>query len=255
VKTSAKSGGTKRARLQKGATSRGATPEGTSAPRRRDARENYERILRVAADVFAEHGLGATLADIARKADVGIGTMYRCFPNKDDLILELFAQRFAEVEREALEASQAKDPWDGFVRHFEASTRALAADRGFREFVMGGYTESLGWARGSAPDRIIALVQRTEAAVRGHMTNLVRRAKKAGALRTDVQPSDMLVLTIAIQSTVEFGGAEHPDLHRRIIGIMLDGLRVSRSAPSPLPVDALTDEQLASMRGPRGKKR
>ncbi len=77
MKASAKGGETRRARLQKGATSKGATPEGTTpeattAPRRRDARENYQRILRVAAEVFAEHGLGATLADIARKADVGI---------------------------------------------------------------------------------------------------------------------------------------------------------------------------------------
>lgn len=255
VKVSAKGRGTRTARPQKDATSKGARPEGTALPRRRDARENYQRILRVAAKVFAEHGLGATLADIAKKANVGIGTMYRCFANKDDLILELFAQRFAEVEREALEASQAKDPWEGFVRHFETSTRALGADRGFREFVMGAHTESLGWARGSAPDRIMALLERTDVAVRDHMTNLVRRAKKAGALRMDIQPSDMLVLTIAMQSTVEFGGAEHPDLHRRVIGIMLDGLRVSRSAPSRLPVDALTNEQLASMRGLRGKER
>lgn len=203
----------------------------------------------MAAQVFAERGLGATLADVAREAGVGIGTMYRCFANKDDLILAVYAERFVEVEQQVLAASQANDPWDGLVRYFETSARALAADRGFREFVMGGYSETVGWARGATPDRILALLERANANIRGYMTTLVRRARRAGALRRDVQPTDMLVLTIAMHATVEFGGAKYPDLHRRIIGIMLDGLRTSRRSPSPLPVDPLTNEQVAAMRG------
>ena len=227
---------------------RGADKKAETPTRRRDAQENYERIVKVASEVFATRGLSATLADVAAAAGVGIGTVYRCFANKDDLVLELFGQKFAAVERLALVASQAEDPWDGFVRYFEETTRQLAADRGLRQFVLDAYTERPGWARGTAPDRITALMQRTEAAVRGHMATLVRRAKKAGALRKDVEPIDMLVLTVAVQSAVEFSAAMHPELYRRIIGIILDGLRPKRSAPTPLPVAAMTDDQLHAPR-------
>jgi AcrR family transcriptional regulator len=204
-----------------------------------------ERILAAAGEVFAAHGLDATLADVAAHAGVGVASVYRRFANKDELILVLFAERFAHWEQLAREAADAADPWAGFVRYFEESTDALVRDKGFRELVLGAYTASAGWARGTAPDRLYSLFAQTEAAMHEHHTRLVRRSQAAGALRADIEPSDMLVLTMSVQATLNLAAAAtRPDIYRRVLTIVLDGLRPTRQDPSPLPVGPLTDDDL-----------
>lgn len=204
-----------------------------------------ERILAAAGEVFAAHGLTATLADVADRAGVGVATLYRRFANKDDLIIEVFAARFAEWERLAREAAEAEDPWDGFVRYFEASTEALVRDRGFRELILGAYTASAGWSRGSGPERLNQLFAASEQSMKASHTRLVRRAQEAGALRSDIEPSDMLVLTMSVQATLNLSAAAHrPDIYRRVLGIVLDGLRPTREGPTTLPVGALSDGDL-----------
>lgn len=211
--------------------------------------DTSRRILAAAGDVFAERGLEATLADVAARAGVGVASVYRRFTNKDDLILELFAERLAESEERARQAAAAVDPWEGFVRYFEESTEALVNDRGFRELVLGAYTASAGWARGSAPDRLYALFAATEAAMYEHHIRLVRRAQAAGALRGDIEPTDMLVLTMSVQATLNLSAAaSRPDIFRRVLAIVLDGLRPARQSPSPLPVGPLIDDDLRSLR-------
>jgi len=206
-----------------------------------------ERILAAAGEVFAAHGLTATLADVAARAGVGVATLYRRFANKDELIVELFTERFAEWERLAREAADAEDPWDGFVGYFEASTEALVRDRGFRELVLGAYTASAGWSRGSGPERLNELFAASERSMKASHTRLVRRAQAAGELRADIEPSDMLVLTMSVQATLNLSAAAHrPDIYRRVLGIVLDGLRPARSEPTALPVAPLGDEDLAS---------
>jgi AcrR family transcriptional regulator len=204
-----------------------------------------QRILAAAAEVFAEQGLGATLAEVAARAHVGVATVYRRFVNKDELILALFAERFAYWERQAQQAAESTDVWAGFVRYFEESTEALVRDRGFRELVSGAYTATAGWARGTGPDRLYSLFARTEAAMREHHVRLVNRAQQAGVLRADIVPSDMLVLTLSVQATVGLAAAAHrPDIYRRVLGVVLDGLRPARGVPTPLPVPPLTDTDL-----------
>jgi AcrR family transcriptional regulator len=207
--------------------------------------DTSHRIVAAAAEVFAQRGLEATLADVAARAGVGVASVYRRFANKDDLILHLFAERFAHWEQMAREAADAADPWDGFVRYFEESTEALVRDRGFRELVLGAYTASAGWSRGSTPDRLYALFAQTEAAMREHHIRLVRRAQEAGALRADIEPTDMLVLTMSVQATLNLAAtATRPDIYRRVLAIVLDGLRPARQGPSRLPVGPLTDDDL-----------
>jgi AcrR family transcriptional regulator len=208
-----------------------------------------QRILDAAAEVFAEQGLGATLADVAARAGVGVATVYRRFANKDDLILALFAEKFTYWERQARDAAESEDVWAGFVRYFEESTEALVRDRGFRELITGAYTASVGWARGTGPERLYALFAQTEAAMREHHARLVHRAQEAGVLRDDISPTDMLVLTLSVQATLSLGAASHrPDIYRRVLGIILDGLRPARSKPTPLPVGPLTDADLHAKR-------
>jgi AcrR family transcriptional regulator len=209
-----------------------------------------ERVLAAAREVFAEEGLGATLADVATRAGVGVASVYRRFANKDELILELFAGEFARWERLAAEAADAADPWEGFVRYFEESTDALTRDRGFRQLVLGSYSANVGWSRGSAPDKLIELFASTEAAMRAHHTRLVRRAQAAGALRADVEPIDMLMLTLSVQATLNLhAAASRPDIYRRVLGIILDGLRPARAGVTALPVGPLTDADLHTVPG------
>ena len=81
--------------------------------------------------------------------------------------------------------------------------------------------------------------------MREHHTRLVRRSQAAGALREDIEPSDMLVLTMSVQATLNLSAAAaRPDIYRRVLAIVLDGLRPARQGPSPLPVRALTDDDL-----------
>jgi AcrR family transcriptional regulator len=215
---------------------------------RRDARSNLERVLAAAAEVFAARGLGATLADVAKHAGVGVGTVYRRFANKDDLIYDVYADRIHATEKLAEDASKATDVWAGFVQFFEQSIVELAFDRGLRELTVGGYTESLGWARGTPPTRLAELLEENHKTMGVHLIKLVRRAKRAGVLRKDFQASDMMVLSLGVQATITFGGAERPELYRRALGFILDGLRPERDAPTPLQEPALTDADLLSMR-------
>jgi AcrR family transcriptional regulator len=215
---------------------------------RRDAEANLRRIVDAAAAVFAAHGLAATLADVAKHAGVGVGTVYRRFANKDDLIYDVYAPKLQEGEQLAREASEAEDIWAGFVEFFERSIHDLARDRGLRELTMGGLTESLGWARGTPPHRLSHLLAENHKTTGVHLIKLVQRAKEAGELRADFEASDMMVLSLSVQATIAFGGAEKPELYRRALGFVLDGLRPTRTAPSPLPTPALTDEDLLRMR-------
>src|SRR6185436_18203170 len=99
--------------------------------------------------------------------------------------------------------------------YFEESIEAMVHDRGFRELVTGAYTATAGWARGAQPDRLYAMFARTEAAMREHHIRLVRRAQQAQVLRDDIAPSDMLVLTMAVQATVGLAAAaQRPDIYR-----------------------------------------
>ena len=209
--------------------------------------EVSQRILDAAAEIFAEQGLGATLSDVAARAGVGVATVYRRFANKDDLILTLFADRFAYWEQQARQAAEAEDVWAGFVHYFEQSAQAMVHDRGFRELVGGAYTATAGWARGTGPDQLYALFARTETAMREHHIRLVRRAQRAGVLRDDIAPTDMLVLTMSVQATAGLAAAaSRPDIYRRVLGVVLDGLRPARTGPTELPVPPLTDADLRS---------
>jgi AcrR family transcriptional regulator len=215
---------------------------------RRDARYNLDRILASATEVFARNGLGATLADVAAQAGVGVGTVYRRFSNKNELIYEVYADRVHATEALVRDASDAADIWPAFVRFLEESTRQLAGDRGMRELTTGGYTELLGWARGSTPERLATLLEDNHKVMGVHISKLVRRAKKAGELRVDFQPTDMMMLSLAVQATIDFGGAERPELYRRALTLILDGLRPTREQTSKLPAPALSEADLLSIR-------
>lgn len=218
----------------------------TATELRSDARSNLDRIIEAATQVFARRGLSATLADVAAVAGVGVGTVYRRFANKDELIYEIYAQRVHATEELARQAGEAQDVWAGFVRFFEETIRDLATDRGLRELTTGGFTESVGWARGSSPERLVGLLDANHRVMGRHLRKLTERAKAAGRLRADFHPTDMMLVSLAVQSTIDFGGAQRPDLYRRVLTFMLDGLAPDR--PTPLPEPPLTEAELLTIR-------
>src|ERR1700744_974403 len=105
---------------------------------RRDAERNRQRILAAAAEVFTERGLDATLDEVARAAGVGIGTVYRRFPDKESLVTELFRDRIDGLVTVAEKACTGADPWRGLVSALEYPAGGMAADQGLRQLMMFG---------------------------------------------------------------------------------------------------------------------
>jgi AcrR family transcriptional regulator len=199
-------------------------------PLRRDAERNRQRILEAAAGLFAAKGLDVTLDEVARCAGVGVGTVYRRFPDKEQLIDALFEQRIGDIAAFAEEALRAEDPWEGFVGFMERASDRHTADRGLQQVV---FSSAHGQQRCAvARERITPLVH-----------EMLRRAQRAGTLRDDLEMTDVPLLQFMIGAASFYAGELEPELWRRMLTIVLDGLRAQRDQPSPLPVGALTVQQ------------
>src|SRR5438270_1150238 len=112
------------------------TPPAAPRPLRRDAELNRQRILVAAKEVFAERGLEATLDEIAKHAGLGVGTVYRRFPNKEALIDALFEEGFAQIVQLTEQALAEPDAWDGLVGLLTGMAEVQAADFGLRDVML-----------------------------------------------------------------------------------------------------------------------
>ena len=220
-------------------------PLSEERPLRRDAARNRERILAAAGEVFATRGLEVTLDDIAHHAGVGVGTVYRRFHDKEQLIDALFDDRMDAIVRAAEEALAAADPWLGLEAFFVDIFELQAADRGLRELAFAGQHGRERVAR--ARTRIEPLIEK-----------IVERGQAAGHLRGDVGAADMPIIQKMLTQVIDVAGEVSPDLWRRYLTIVLDGLRTRRDGPTPLPVPALEHGQLETCmqgwRPPRGAR-
>ncbi len=200
-------------------------------PLRRDAERNRQRILEAARELFAERGLGVTLNDIAHHASVGVGTVYRRYPDKAQLIDALFEQRieaFAELMNAALDDP---DPWQAFVDFLERSLELQAEDRGLRELLLG--------APGGRER-----VARSRAQLYPLGARIVERAREAGQLRADCETEDIAILQLMLGLAIDAAQDVEPELWRRYLGIVLQGLRANPAPPEPLAPPALTQERM-----------
>ncbi len=205
---------------------------------RRDAERNRQRILAAAAEVFTQRGLEATLDDVARAAGVGVGTVYRRFPDKESLIAELFRDRIDALVAVAEEACEAADPWQGLVSYLEFAAGSMAGDMGLRQLMMyGAYgREQVAYA---------------SARMRPVITRLVERAQAAGELRADFRATDVKIIVFMLASAAEYACHVQPGIWRRYLTLVIDGMRPRRDGVSELPVPALSIKQLEdSMRAP-----
>jgi AcrR family transcriptional regulator len=190
-----------------------------SKPLRADAARNRELILRTAAEVFAEHGLEAGYDEIARRAGIGVGTVYRRFPERSELVQALFESRIQEILAVAEEAGRNKDPFDGLAWFLEAAVERQVADRGLKEVLVSDICQDEHRMVGR--ERIGPILEQ-----------IVARAQAAGTLRSDVGATDlgMQVMVISSMST-----PAQPDLWRRYLALLIDGLRC-RSGQTTLPL-------------------
>ena len=193
---------------------------------RADARRNRDKLVATARTVFAERGLDASLDEIATRAGVGSGTLYRHFPTRDDLVTAVFLERMAENVAAVERAQQSEDPWEGFAGFVRETCRAQAADRGMADLMAIGH-------RGRA-----LRAMRTRAY--DGFTALVDRAKAGGSLRADLTPEDLLLLLMATAGIVCRTGATAPAATDRFVALVLDGLRAEAATPAPPPISART---------------
>lgn len=200
-------------------------------PLRKDAERNRLRILEAAREVFAERGLTASLDDIAHHAEVGVGTVYRRFPDKEALIDALFEQRMEDFGRITEQALEHEDGWDGFVWFLEQAVGMQAADRGLKELLLSS---------GRGQERVAAVRERIAPLVE----QVVARAKAGGALRADIEHLDVPMINMMVGTIADAAREVSPELWRRYLALVLDGLRSERPAPNALPVAPLEREEL-----------
>jgi AcrR family transcriptional regulator len=179
-------------------------------PLRADARRNRAKVLAAARREFAEHGLEAQMDDIARRAGVGVGTVYRHFPNKVDLLQALADEKFQGLADAATAALAAEDAWEGFVEFMTYAARTMAEDR------------SLAEAMGQHPGLCAAAAERAE--LGELVADMVARTQAAGRLRTDVVWEDIPALVCGIGRAVDVNSGAPTMPWDRYLKIILAGL-------------------------------
>ena len=206
--------------------------EAPDRPLRSDAERNRQRILAAATEVFAERGLGVSLDDIAAAAGVGVGTVYRRFPDKDALIEALFEQKLREIEELLHRSLEIEDPWEAFSGFMRSMCRLQAEDRGLKEALL---TRDRGRERvAMARERIAPIAMR-----------IVRRAQDAGVLRADLGTFDVPLMHFAVGFVAERTRGVSPGYWERLLTILLDGLRAD-AARTPMPSEPLVQEQFVT---------
>jgi AcrR family transcriptional regulator len=210
-------------------------------PLRADAAKNRERILVAARQVFAERGLDATLDDVAAQAGLGVGTVYRRFPSKDDLVEALFAEAVIDIVDLAERAATMDDSWEGLVWFLERANEMQAEDLGLRDvFLLGGDGESrVSLAR----DNIVPPV-----------THLIERAQEDGYLRRDFISTDFPMIYLMVSSVAAYTNAVAPGLWRRYLSLVIDGMAANRSGVSSLRAGPTPEEIAKTMHVKRLKK-
>jgi AcrR family transcriptional regulator len=197
-----------------------APSPGTDVKQRADARRNRKRILSAAREQFAEHGLDVHMEQIARAAGVGVGTVYRHFPAKEDLLQALADERFAWFAQKARAALDDPDPWNGFCEFMRESGRVTATDRALSEAM-----DQLPGLCRAAAEKVRLLELSGE---------LIERAKANGDMRPDFTADDVPSLMRGLaRATASHDGGPPAMSWERYLEIMLAGLRASGSEPPP----------------------
>ncbi|MCZ0990953.1 TetR/AcrR family transcriptional regulator [Streptomyces diastatochromogenes] len=189
-------------------------------PLRSDAERNRGRIIAAARTVFGRDGLNASMASVARETGVGIATLFRHFPTKEDLVAAVFSDRMDAYADAVAVALDDPDPWHGFTGYIETVCAMQAADYGFADVL----TMTFPTAK--------ALEKRRDEAYEA-MVRLINRAKAAGRLREDFDPSDLVLIHMANAGVVNATGDAAPDAWRRVVALLIQSFEAPARGPLP----------------------
>ncbi|MCX4097048.1 TetR/AcrR family transcriptional regulator [Nocardia sp. alder85J] len=208
-------------------------PVTTATPRRlrADAARNQQRILTAARQLFAERGLDVTLDDVAEAAGVGVGTVYRRYANKQELIAEVFERHVTAMAEAAESAHAHPDPWAGLVELLEYACRHIADNRG-----LGAVMLELP----DAMERFESMRDRVKPAV----ATVIDRAREAGVLRPGIAASDFFAIIGMVESIAAFSRSVNTDVWRRYLAIVLDGIRGDSQPRQELSVPPLREDEI-----------
>jgi AcrR family transcriptional regulator len=196
---------------------------------RSDARRNRERLVASARELFASEGIDVPVEEITQRAGLGMGTLYRHFPTKEELVDAVLEDAFGQLVQVAEQAAEQEDAWLGFTDFLEAALSLHAANRGLKDILA---TREGGMRAQAMRARIQPLLRR-----------MIERAQEQGALRPDFAAEDLPLVFWTTGRVVEATAGVAPDFWRRHLGLLLDGLRAG--AATPLPAPPLTRAQLA----------
>ena len=189
---------------------------------RSDAERNRERVLSTARLVFAEQGLNASTNEIARRAGVGVATLFRRFPTRDDLVGAVFADKMSAYANAIDRALADSDPWRGFCGFIERVCQMQADDRGFADVL----TLTFPTAK--------ALEAERDRSARA-LAELLDRAKATGRLRQDFEHQDVPLVLMANAGVVAGTRDAAPEAWRRLVGYLLQSFAADAARPLPEP--------------------
>ena len=204
-----------------------------TATLRADAQRNLLLILEAAREVFAEQGIDAPVTEIAERAGVGVGTIFRRFPAKEDLVVAVVLQRTGSLVEAADAALAAPDPGAGLRRFMEIAAAMQIGDRCFCDA-----SDTDLFSRHGVREQIDVLVTK--------MGELLACAQAAGQVRQDLRPLDIPVLLTAIAKSGLLLEDAAPGAWKRYLGIVFDGLRPA--CASPLPRRSLSAREFEAAR-------
>ena len=189
---------------------------------RADARRNYQRLVTAAAAAFAEHGADdVSLEEIARRAGVGIGTLYRHFPTRQALLEAVYLDQVEALRARADELLESQPPdaalaaWLRDLLEFSRTKRKLTA------------------AMMTTLSKDSELMSSCSSLMRSSATDVLKRAQQAGVVRADADPTDLMRLIHAISVTTDWAPTDHGQADR-LLALVLDGLR-SQGQPTAQP--------------------
>lgn len=210
--------------------------EEAGRPLRADAERNRRRIIEAAARLFARKGLDASFDDVAREAGVGVGTVYRRFPDREQLLQALFEDRLESMIAVFERVATAEDAMAGLREFAERTVEQHVTDRGLKELIFG---------QAECAERISGV----QARVIPIAEDLVARAKAQGALRPDVGLADVMMAVFMASSAGALTADTDPQQWRRQFAVIWAGLCVPSHASSEeaaLPAEAMSFTQLTA---------
>ena len=187
---------------------------------RRDAARNRAKLTAAGREVFAELGPDASFEEVARRAGVGIGTLYRHFPSREALAEEIYAEHIDEVVAAAETAAAREDAWSGLVSFLEHVLELQA-----RNLPLRGLFLRHGGGRAAERRRLILPL----------LEGVIERGREQGVLRDDLTVGDLALALWSFSPVIEATAAAAPDVWRRHLRILLDGMRPAAATPQEVP--------------------